>query len=79
MTELLEEAVAKVRKLPAQDQKEAGKLLRMFAEQGEEPEELDREIDEETRAAIREGLAQAERGEFVGEQDMAALLARFRG
>lgn len=79
MTELLEEAVAKVRKLPAQDQNEAAKLLRMFAEQGEEPEELDREIDEETRAAIREGLAQAERGEFVGEQDMAALLARFRG
>jgi predicted transcriptional regulator len=34
--------------------------------------------DEATRAAIAEGLAQADRGEFVSEADVAAAFARFR-
>jgi predicted transcriptional regulator len=44
------------------------------------PEERPRradETDEETRTAIREGLAQAKRGEFVPEQDIRALWKRF--
>ena len=34
------------------------------------------ELDEETRAAIREGLDQAERGEFVPDEEIEALWKR---
>jgi predicted transcriptional regulator len=33
-------------------------------------------LDEETRAAIREGRAQARQGEFVSEEDMQAFFER---
>jgi hypothetical protein len=61
MTKLLEKAIAKARALPAEDQDVLGAVMLAFAE-----EELARigELDDETRAAIREGLEQARRGEF---------------
>jgi predicted transcriptional regulator len=34
--------------------------------------------DDATRAAIAEGLAQADRGEFASDADVAAAFARFR-
>lgn len=34
--------------------------------------------DDATRAAIAEGIAQADRGEFATDEDVAAALARFR-
>lgn len=34
-------------------------------------------LDEETRAAIDEGRAQARRGEFVSEEDMQAFFERY--
>jgi len=34
------------------------------------------ELDEETLAAVREGRAQARRGEFVGDEDMQAFFER---
>jgi predicted transcriptional regulator len=34
------------------------------------------ELDEETRAAIRQGREQARRGEFVSDKDMAAFFRR---
>ncbi len=34
--------------------------------------------DDATRAAIAEGLAQADRGEFAGEEEVAAAFGRFR-
>jgi hypothetical protein len=33
-------------------------------------------LDDETRAAIREGSAQAERGEFVSDEEMTAFFNR---
>jgi predicted transcriptional regulator len=33
-------------------------------------------LDEETQAAVREGLAQAKRGEFVSDEEMEAFFAR---
>ena len=75
MTELLEKAIAKLRELPPEEQDQAAELLMHFAAGWEEIIEL----DEETRAAIREGLEQAERGEFASDEDMEALFARFRG
>jgi predicted transcriptional regulator len=35
-------------------------------------------LSDDERAAVREGLAQAERGEFVSDKDVAAVLRRFR-
>jgi hypothetical protein len=34
------------------------------------------QLDEETRAAIREGRGQARRGEFAGDEEMAAFFDR---
>jgi hypothetical protein len=74
MTKILEKAIAKARALPAEDQDVLGAVILAFAE-----EELARigELDDETRAAIREGLEQARRGEFVPEEEIEALWQRF--
>ena len=74
MTKLLDQAVAKIRELPEADQDMAAEILFALAATREQPEEL----DEETRAAIQEGLAQAERGEFVSDEEMAEFF-RHRG
>jgi len=34
------------------------------------------QLDDETRAAVREGRDQARRGEFVSDQDMVAFFER---
>jgi predicted transcriptional regulator len=72
MTKLLEEAVAKVRELPEADQDEAAEMLLSVAARKAGPVAL----DEETRAAIREGREQARRGEFASDEDMAAFFKR---
>jgi hypothetical protein len=72
MTELLEQAVEIVRQLPESEQDLAAGFLFAFAARRSPPEPL----DEETRAAIREGIAQADRGEFVSDEEMAAFFAR---
>jgi predicted transcriptional regulator len=72
MTKLLEEAIRRVRALPEADQDEAAELLLSVASKKGEPVEL----DDETRAAIREGREQARRGEFVSDEDMAAFFNR---
>jgi hypothetical protein len=74
MTKLLEQAIEKIRKLPDADQDLAAEVLFDLAAKHAEPEEL----DDETRAAILEGWAQAERGEFVSDEEMAEFF-RQRG
>ena len=69
MTKMLEEAIKKVRELPAADQDEAAAILMSVASKNDELVEL----DEETRAAIRVGREQARRGGFVNDKDMAAF------
>jgi predicted transcriptional regulator len=69
MTKLLEEAISKVRELPEAEQDEAAAFLLMLAARRAEPEHL----DEGTRAAVREGLEQARRGEFASDEQIAAL------
>ena len=61
MTKLLEQAIAKVQTLPEEDQDALAALLLSVtnADGSVVP------LDDETRAAILEGIAQAERGEFV--------------
>jgi hypothetical protein len=72
MTKLLEDAIKKVRDLPESDQDEAAEMLLAVAARHAQPAEL----DDETRSAVREGQAQARRGEFVSDEDMATLFKR---
>ena len=72
MSELLEQAVEIVRQLPESGQDLAAGLLFAFAARRSPTKPL----DEETRAAIREGIAQADRGELASDEDMAAFFAR---
>jgi predicted transcriptional regulator len=69
MTKLLEEAIEKIRHLPEADQDDAAELLLILALRASAPEKL----DDVTRAAIREGLAQARRGEFATDDEIAAI------
>jgi predicted transcriptional regulator len=73
MTKLLEKAIAQARALPPEEQDAlAAMLLAMTdADAGIVP------LDDESRAAIREGLEQARRGEFVPESEIEALWKRF--
>jgi predicted transcriptional regulator len=72
MTKMLEEAIKKVRELPEADQDEAAEMLLSVASKKREPVQL----RDDTRAAIREGRAQARRGDFVSDEDMAAFFKR---
>jgi predicted transcriptional regulator len=60
MTKLLDKAIAKVRELPDEDQDALGAVMLSMID-----EDVAVPLDDETRAAIREGLEQARRGEFV--------------
>jgi predicted transcriptional regulator len=71
MTKLLEKAIARVRELPAEDQDAVAVAVLSMAE--ETPVVA---LDDETRAAIREGLEQARRGEFVPDEEIEALWKR---
>ena len=69
MTKKLEDAITKVRQLPEDDQDMAADvLLSMIAEPAP--------LDDEARSAIREGLDQARRGEFVPDEEIQALWKR---
>jgi predicted transcriptional regulator len=72
MTDMLEEAIAKIRTLPDSDQDEAAAMLLSVASRNETTVAL----DAETRAAIREGLEQARRGEFVPDEEIDELWKR---
>ena len=72
MTKMLEEAIKKIRELPADEQDEAAEMLLSVASRQAGPVPL----DDETRAAIREGRGQARRGEFVSDNDMDAFFKR---
>ncbi|THD42737.1 MAG: hypothetical protein E7774_14635 [Bradyrhizobium sp.] len=66
MTKLLEEAVAKARDLSEEDQ-DALAVAMLSMTETEAPV---MKMDDQTRAAIREGLEQARRGEFVPEEEI---------
>lgn len=71
MTKLLESAVARLRRMPEEDQEAVALVLLSAFEPGPMPG-----LDEPTRLAIREGLAQADRGEFVSDDEIADLWAK---
>ena len=67
MTKLLEQAFAKVRELPDEEQDALAAVILSMAE----ADASDFPLDNATEAAIREGLAQAERGEFIPDDVVA--------
>jgi predicted transcriptional regulator len=69
MTKILEDAVEKVRKLPEDRQAYIAEVLEQFAAAGSEPFI----VPDDHRAAVLEGFREAERGEFVSDDEMAAL------
>jgi predicted transcriptional regulator len=64
MTKLLEQAIAKARELSEEEQDALAALILSVA--GSDASGV--AFDRETEAAIREGLAQAERGDFVPDE-----------
>jgi len=72
MTRLLEEAIKRVRELPEADQDEVAEILLSLASKRGQAVHL----DDETRTAVREGKAQADRGEFMSDEEMAAFFKR---
>ena len=73
MTKLLEQAFERARALPADEQDALAAVLLSMTEGGVAIEPL----DEEARAAIREGLEQARRGEFVPAAEIEAIWKRY--
>ncbi len=72
MTKLLEQAIAKARELSDAEQDEAAEVLLSLMSKRAAPVS----IDDATKAAIREGMGQARRSEFVSDEDMADFFKR---
>ena len=69
MTKVLEDAIEKVRQLPEDRQAYVAEVLEQIAAAGTDLFI----IPDDHRAAVLEGLGQAERGEFATDEEMAAL------
>jgi predicted transcriptional regulator len=69
MTKVLEDAIEKIRKLPEDRQAYIAEVLEQIASAGSGLFV----VPDEHRAAVLEGLQQAERGEFVSDHEMAVL------
>ena len=69
MTRALDEAIEKVRKLPADRQAYVAEILEQIAAAGSGMFV----VPEAHRAAVLQGLGQAERGELVSDDEMAKL------
>ena len=73
MTKLLEEALDAVRALPDDAQDAIARVMMLAIPNDDEPED----IPAEHLAAVMEGLAQAERGEFASDAQVAEVWKRF--
>ena len=69
MTKTLEAAIEKVRKLPEERQAYVAEVLEQIAAAGSDLFI----VPEDHRVAVLEGFEQAERGEFVSDDEMAVL------
>lgn len=75
MTKLLDEAIAKVRELPEEEQERAAESLMIFAELARQGVY---KLSAEERAAIDASKAQVRRGELATDAEVEAAYARFR-
>jgi len=76
MTKLLDQAIAKVRELPEEEQERAAQSLLIFAELAKQGAY---KLTAEERAALAESKAQIRRGEFATDEEVEAAYSRFRG
>jgi DNA-binding TFAR19-related protein (PDSD5 family) len=74
MTKLIDKALAAVRALPPESQDEIARTMLALAGAEAVPEP----ISEEDLVAVLEGLAQADRGEFANEEEVAAAFRAFK-
>ncbi len=74
MTDRLAAAIDAIRRLPADRQEHAAALLEAWLAQDGPPIEW----TPEQLAEIRAGVAEADRGEFATDEDVAELFARFK-
>ena len=75
MTRLLEIAIEAARQLEPAEQDELARTIMEIVGGADESVYV---LSEEERAAVEEGLAQAERGEFASDDEVAALLSNRR-
>ena len=73
MTNLLKKAVEAVSRLPPDNPEKSARVMLMLAGEGSDPEE----IDPAHMAEVIEGLAQARRGEFATDAEVAAAFRLF--
>ena len=69
MTKVLEDAIEKLRKLPEDRQVYVAEVLEQIAAAGSDLFV----VPESHRAAVLEGLREAEQGDYVSDEEMAAL------
>jgi len=69
MTKVLDDAIEKVRRLPEDRQAYVAEVLEQIAAAGSDPFI----VPESHRSAVLEGLREAAQGEFVSDEEMAAL------
>jgi hypothetical protein len=69
MIKVLEIAIEKIKGLPEEQQQVAAEVLEQIAAGGQG----DFSVPDDHRAGVLEGLAQARRGDFVSDEEMAAL------
>jgi hypothetical protein len=74
MIKALEDAIEKVSKLPEDRQAYVAEVLEQIAETGRDDVFV---IPGDHLAGVLEGLAQADRGEFVSEEEVAALWKKY--
>ena len=72
MTQLLDRAIAAARRLPPEAQDDIARSVLFLA--GEEAEPV--QLTDEERDSMVESLAQASRGEFATNEEVAALFAK---
>lgn len=73
MTRLLDEAVAKARRLPDAAQDEIAQVVLLLA--GDEAAPI--QLTPEEERDLAEALAEAERGEFASDESIRALWAKY--
>jgi len=75
MTKLLDQAIAKVREFPEEEQERVAESLMVFAELAKQGVY---KLSPKERAALEESKAQMRRGEFATDEEVEAAYARFR-
>jgi hypothetical protein len=76
MSVLLDQAIARVRELPENEQELAAQALLMFAKLAKQGVY---KLSPEERAAIAESRGQVRRGDLATDAEVEAAYARFRG